>query len=350
MLGFQPISGAPISARRDLSTAQPGDPFNLTDGLDESLETLDLDAGQLSFYQQLDDDVAAVLDLTLTYILDVTFDEADEPVSFYQANEDDPVVAPETLPISFDLDEVIDQDSPDLSFYQQLDDDAVVAQPDALFGSFEYADDTGIFDDDTSFYSQLDDDPAVAQPDALLFSFDLIDDVGISDDGTSFYQQLDDDAAAQPDALLGSFDYLDDAGLFDDATSFYYQADDDAVVVTPPVTTAGGVAKHYILSGEKGRKSEREPEPKPYRQPFEVTLAKPPIDLKALSDRLFDLGKQLGKNKQAVKDRIKAEQAAQTAAKDAKLAVILQLIQLFELELYNQNARRLLLILAEDRA
>ena len=314
MLGFQPISGTPVSARRDLSTAQPDDPFNLTYGLDESLETLDLDAGQLSLYQQIDDDVAAVLDLTLTYILDVTFDEADDPVSFYQANEDEI----ELSPAGFDLDEVIDQDPLGLSFYQQLDDDAVVAQPDELFGSFEYSDDTGLFDDDTSFYQQLDDDA-----------------VGV-----------------QSDTLFGNFDFIDEAGLFDDATSFYYQVDDDATVVTPPVTSAGGAAKHYILSGE--RQSEREPTPKPVRQPFEVTLAKQPLDLKALSDRLFDLGQQLGKNKQAVKDRIKAEQIAakseQIAARDAKIVVILQLIQLFELELYNQNARRLLLILAEDRA
>ena len=318
MLGFQPISAAPISGRRDLSTAQPGDPFNLTDGLDDSLETLDLDTGQLSFYQQIDDDVAVVLDLTLTYILDVTFDEVDDPVSFYQANEDEL----ELTPTGFDLGDSTNQDSADsldLSFYQQLDDDVVVVQPDALFGSFEHADDTGLFDDDASSYQQIDDDVV----------------------------------AAQPDTLFGNFDFIDDAGLFDDATSFYYQADDDAAVVTPPVTpTAGGAARHYILSGE--RKSEREtepkPTPKPERQPFEVTLAKQPLDLKALSDRLFDLGKQLGKNKQAVKDQIKAEHVAAKAAKDAKIVVILQLIQLFELELYNQNARRLLLILAEDRA
>ena len=282
MLGFQPISAAPISARRDLSTAQPSDPFNLTDGLDDSLETLDLDAGQLSFYQQIDDDVAAVLDLTLVYILDVTFDEADEPVSFYQANEDD----------------------------------VAVAQPDTLFGGFDYADETGLFDDDASFYQQIDDDASVIQT----------------------------------DTLFGNFDFIDDAGLFDNDTSFYYQADDDAAVATPPAATAGGASKHYIISGERKIAREPEPTPKLDRQPFDVTLAKQPLDLKTLSDRLFDLGKQLGKNKQAVKDRIKAEQAAQIAAKDAKLSVILQLLQLFELELYNQNARRLLLILAEDRA
>ena len=316
MLGFHSVSAAPISARRDLSTAQPSDPFNLTDGLDESLETLDLDTGQLSFYQQIDDDVAVVLDLTLTYILDVTFDEIDDPVSFYQANEDEL----ELTPTGFDLDDSTNQDSSDstdLSFYQQLDDDVVVVQPDALFGSFDYADDTGLFDDDASSYQQIDDDVVVAQP----------------------------------DTLFGNFDFIDDAGLFDDATSFYYQIADDAAVVTPPAApTAGGAARHYILSGERKSEREREPEPKPDREPFEVTLTKQPLDIKALSDRLFDLGKQLGKNKQAVKDRIKAEQAAAKAEQDEKIVIILQLIQLFELELYNQNARRLLLILAEDSA
>ena len=318
MLGFHSVSAAPISARRDLSTTQPSDPFNLTDGLDDSLETLDLDTGQLSFYQQIDDDVAAVLDLTLVYILDVIFDEAEDPVSFYQTNEDEFDLSP----TGFDLDDSTNQDSsdfPDLSFYQQLDDDVVVVQPDALFGSFDYADDTGLFDDDASSYQQIDDDVVVVQP----------------------------------DALFGNFDFIDDAGLFDDATSFYYQADDDAAVVTPPAApTAGGVAKHYILSGERKNEAEREPEPEPKRnrQPFKVTLDKKPLDLKVLSDRLFDLGKQLGKNRQAVKDRIKAEQAAAKVERDEKIVVILQLIQLFELELYNQNARRLLLILAEDRA
>ena len=347
MLGFHSISAAPISARRDLSTAQPSDPFNLTDGLDESLETLDLDTGQLSFYQQIDDDVAAVLDLTLVYILDVTFDEVDEPVSFYQSNEDEFDLSP----TGFDLDESTNQDSsdsPDLSFYQQTDDDVGV-QPDTLPGSFDYADEPGLLDDATSFYSQLDDD--VAQPDTLFGSFDYADDTGLLDDDASFYQQLDDDVVvAQPDALFGNFDFIDDAGLFDDTTSFYYQIDDDAAVVTPPVTTAGGVAKHYIISGERKSEHKREPEQKPARQPFEVALDKQPLDLKALSDRLFDLGKQLGKNKQAVKDRIKAEQAAAKAERDEKIVIILQLIQLFELELFNQNARRLLLILAEDRA
>ena len=318
MLGFHSVSAAPISARRDLSTTQPSDPFNLTDGLDDSLETLDLDTGQLSFYQQIDDDVAAVLDLTLVYILDVIFDEAEDPVSFYQTNEDEFDLSP----TGFDLDDSTNQDSsdfPDLSFYQQLDDDVVVIQPDALFGSFDYADDTSLFDDDASSYQQIDDDVVVVQP----------------------------------DALFGNFDFIDDAGLFDDATSFYYQADDDAAVVTPPAApTAGGVAKHYILSGERKNEAEREPEPEPKRnrQPFKVTLDKKPLDLKVLSDRLFDLGKQLGKNRQAVKDRIKAEQAAAKVERDEKIVVILQLIQLFELELYNQNARRLLLILAEDRA
>ena len=163
MLGFHSVSAAPISARRDLSTSQPSDPFNLTDGLDESLETLDLDTGQLSFYQQIDDDVAAVLDLTLVYILDVTFDEADDPVSFYQSNEDDLAVAPETLPISFDLDEVIDQDPQDLSFYQANEDELALSP--ASFDLDDSIDQDSSDSPDLSFYQQLDDDAAVAQPD-----------------------------------------------------------------------------------------------------------------------------------------------------------------------------------------
>lgn len=73
---------------------------------------------------------------------------------------------------------------------------------------------------------------------------------------------------------------------------------------------------------------------------------KPANDLKALRDRLLDLGRALERNKQAVKDRVRAEQAR---ADSPELMAILQLlIDEYELTLYNQNVARLLIILAED--
>ena len=305
----------------DAVAAQPDDPFNLTQGLDDGLEDLGL---ELSQYQQIDDDVA---------------------------------VAADTLPVSFDLAEPVEQDFAELSFYSQLDDDLAVA-PDTLATLFD-----GILDDDVtptgSDYFVTDDDVAV-QPETLQQLFDLDPTVDqdaelLSGLGLSFYQQIDDDPAAVPETLIGSFDFIDAEAQFDDAASFYYQQDDDVIVVTPPVTTGGGGIAgtgrvHVLPSRQQDRATDRHHVDK--REPFtplrEVKRAeKPASDLKALRDRLLDLGRALERNKQAVKDRIRVEQAK---AESPELMAILQLlIDEYELTLYNQNAARLLIILADDR-
>ena len=274
-------------AVEDSVAAQPDDPFNLTEGLYDDLEDLGL---ELSQYQQIDDDVA---------------------------------VAADTLPVSFDLAESIEQDLQDLSFYSQLDDDLAVA-PDTL---------------------------------AYLFDAGLDDDVTRADSAElSSYQQIDDDAAAVPETLLGRFDFIEDAAQFGDAetASFYTTQDDDPIVVIPPITTAGGIAGHGRVHVLPSRHQDRATDRHHVvtREPFaplrEVKQAKETGgDLKALRDRLLDLGRALERNKQTVKDRIRAEQAR---AESPELMAILQLlITEYELTLYNQNAARLLIILADDR-
>lgn len=414
MLGFHPLSGAPISARRVTNVSPLNDPINLTQGLDDGLEDLGL---ELSQYWKIDDDVAAAVDPSLVYLLDITVDEIDEPVSFYQNAEDE-----ETLAASFDLAEPIEQEAFDLSFYSQLDDDLAVA-PDTLATLFDSIldddvtqtdSDYFVIDDDLAVqpetlqqvfdldpsvdqdsaelldglgltsYQQLDDDP-VAQPDALLIDLAFDDSTELDSPDLSAYAQIDDDAAqpdvlsvdqyfnddtstepvelsiysqvdddaAQPDTIFGAFDFIEDAGIFDSGESFYYQQDDDVIVVTPPVTTAGGVAGHgrvHVLPGRhEDRATDRHHIDK--REPFtplrEVKQAKETgSDLKALRDRLLDLGRALERNKQAVKDRIRAEQAREDSPE--LLAIMQLLIHEYELELYNQNAARLLIILADE--
>lgn len=136
--------------------------------------------------------------------------------------------------------------------------------------------------------------------------------------------------------------------MFDDAESFYYRQDDDPTVAPDPPSTGGG-GNGYIISPSY----KREVEPSK-REPFQVKWAEPgpELNLKALSDKLYALGKQLGRNKQAVKDLLKAKQASRAAelkARDAKLQLYMQLIETYELELYNKNAARLLILLADDR-
>lgn len=126
-------------------------------------------------------------------------------------------------------------------------------------------------------------------------------------------------------------------------------------VAAPPVTTGGGGIAgtgrvHVLPSRQQDRATDRHHVDK--REPFtplrEVKRAeKPANDLKALRDRLLDLGRALERNKQAVKDRIRVEQAK---PESPELMAILQLlIDEYELTLYNQNAARLLIILADDR-
>ncbi len=334
------------------AAAQPDDPFNLTEGLDESLEST---GSELSFYQQIDDDVVAGVDPTLIYLLDAQSDPLDDTdLGYYQVIDNDPVVAPDTLQPNFDLDEPIDQEAFELSFYASQDDDPVVVDP-----SLAYLLDSGLDDDlavPDSDYTVIADD-VVVQPEDLQLLAEFDDSASQDGADLSFYQQIEDDAVGvQPDTLFGNFDLIEDVGLFDDAQSFYYQQDDD-VVVPPgiPETGAGGLAiKPYYLSYEADDddRQERERPVQRKREPFSVKLTKPEDNLKSLSEKLYALGKKLGQNKQTVKDRIKAEQKKQAedlAAREAKLLVIVQMIELFETELHNENARRLLIILAEDR-
>jgi hypothetical protein len=373
VLGFQPISSAPISARKSTGavTAQPDNPFILYEILDEVLNSspdLDKDA---SFYQQIDDDVVVAAD-TLAAQFDELIEQQDYPVSDYiLANEDEA-----TLDISFDLTEQIDVDPVELSTYQQIDDDVVVApetlvqaQEDAL----EQSDDV-----DVSFYQQIDDD-VVAQPDSLQADFALDDAPDVDVPELSAYQQIDDDAA-QPDTLAENTGFIDESESVVDELGFYAQQDDDAaqpdtlfentgfideldidqiefssyiqldddvpIIVVPPTTGGGG--RSFIISSADVDHEITKQERKKKREPFqEVVPAKTDQTLAELSAELFRLGQLLGKKRQAIKDRIKVEQAKQD---EAKRQIILQLITLFELEIYNQNAARLLILLSEDRA
>lgn len=130
------------------------------------------------------------------------------------------------------------------------------------------------------------------------------------------------------------------------------------VFTATPVTTVpegGGVfrppGRVYVLPS---REDTRDQEISFKREPFshpklrEVKRAKETGgDLKALRDRLLELGRALERNKQAVKDRIRAEQAKETSPE--LMAILQLLIDEYELTLYNQNAARLLIILADDR-
>lgn len=121
--------------------------------------------------------------------------------------------------------------------------------------------------------------------------------------------------------------------------------------VAPPVTSSGGGI--YVLPGD----SEPSPRPDHYvpikREPFEaVKLSKPEPSLKELRDRLFDLGRLLQRNKETVKGRIKAEQAAMALEDKAgaeRFLVLQALIAEYELDLHNQNAARILIMLADER-
>ena len=284
--------------------AQPDGPFNLTEGIDEGLEDLGL---ELSQYSQTDDVAQPDTPLPWQDDLQDAPDELDG--SSYQQLDDDPVAQPDSLRVDLAFDDATELDAPDLSAYVQVDDDA--AQPDVL-SIDQY------FDDDTS-----------TEPVEL-----------------SIYSQVDDDLL-QPDTIFGAFDFIEDAGIFDSGESFYYQQDDDAsAVVTPPTGSGGAAGKTYVISGR------RELEPLNHyvpikREPFEVKPEAPKEpDLKQLRDRLLDLGRALERNKLAVKDRIRAEQAKPFSPD--LLHIMQLLINEYEIELYNQNAARLLIILADE--
>lgn len=319
----------------------PADPFNLTDELEHGSQELDL-----SFYATFDD-VAAVAEPTLDLLQDAPIeDDLQASNSDYLVNEDLAAAAPDDVFPALDLADEADE-SFDLSSYWQVDDDAAVAPgtlTENIDAQFDQSDETF----DLSLYQQVDDD-AIAAPDKLTENTGEQFDSALDDAfDASFYSTTDDDVGAAPDTLFGNFDFIEDSGLFETAESFYYQQDDDATVPpVPPPTGAGGVAgRTYVISSSE-RKHKPELERKRNREPFDVELAKPPADIAELSANLFKLGKQLGRNKQAVKDRLKAEQAAEDLV---KWQAILRLITIYEIELYNQNARRLLVILAEDSA
>ena len=122
-------------------------------------------------------------------------------------------------------------------------------------------------------------------------------------------------------------------------------------MVAPPTGSGGAAGKTYVISGG------REPEPRNHyvptalgrpvkREPFEVKPeAQKEPDLKQLRDRLLDLGRALERNKQAVKDRIRVEQARPLSPD--LLRIMQLLINEYELELYNQNAARLVILMSE---
>lgn len=192
----------------------------------------------------------------------------------------------------------------------------------------------------------------------MAFDLSFDDSTELDAPDLSTYAQIDDDPiGAQPDTIFGAFDFIEDASIFDDEQSFYYRQDDDVVVVTPPTGSGGAAGKTYVISGgkDKGRADGPRP-PRHYipvkREPFQVKpesatgrpRAEEP-DLKQLRDRLLDLGRALERNKQAVKDRIRVEQARPLSPD--LLRIMQLLINEYELELYNQNAARLVILMSE---